>query len=375
MMLSSVPDRPATQSWYKPLALTLGLRIFYSSIAVVFSWVSSPHLELMRSNALTETLPLPNHSMHYLLLDTWNRFDTLWYLHIAQHGYDLPASTVFYPLYSLLIKMAGGHLLAALGVSTVASFFAFWGFQQLLALDFQAETVQRNLLIFALWPASFIYFAGYAESLLLALVLWSLYAARREWWSLASLLAFLACITKAAGILVLVPLIVIALRRRSIKASWILASPWGFAGFLLWLQHRGFDTPAHIYAQYWHTKISYPWSTLWTSFEIFVHSYNAILLLNLFFLLLFCWLIFISRTGLAYMLFGASAIFLFLTKQTSPPLQSMVRYLLIIFPTYIGIGRLFEDRAHRSRFIAFCVILLTANVGFLWLFLGWSLVV
>lgn len=350
------------------------MRVFYSLFAAIFSLLSPAHVELMRSNAFTETLHLPNHSIHYLLLDVWGRFDTLWYLHIAQHGYDLPASTVFYPLYPVLIKVTGGYLVSALCISTLASFFLFWGFQELFRLDFSTESINRSLLIFALWPASFIYFAGYAESLLLAFILWSLYAARRNYWWLAASLAFFACTTKAAGMLVFVPLAVLALRSRAFKSVWILLAPLGLAGFLFWLRRHGFDTPSHIYAQYWRTKISFPWTTLWSSCQVFVHSHGILLGLNLLFLLLFCWLVFATRAEWAYTLFGVAAVLLFLTKQTDPPLQSTIRYLLIIFPVYMGLGRWFESPALRPRFDILCTILLVANLGLLWLFLGWSLV-
>jgi len=35
----------------------------------------------------------------------WERFDTLWYLRIAQHGYDRPMAVIFYPLYPAAIRI------------------------------------------------------------------------------------------------------------------------------------------------------------------------------------------------------------------------------------------------------------------------------
>lgn len=372
-MLPTDPEQRRL-GWRWPLLLTVVLRIVYSVIGAVFSWLSPPYLKLMRSNAFTETLPPLDHSAHSVVLDVWNRFDTLWYLHIAQHGYDRPEATVFFPVYPLLIRLMGRHLISALCVSTLATFFMFWAFQQLLRKNFPTDTVQKILLICAVWPGSFIYFAGYAESLLLAFILSSLHAARNERWWLAALLAFLACGTKAAGILVLVPLLILAWQSGSLKALWLLLAPSGLVSFMVWLRHRGFESLADIYAQYWHTELSFPWATLWHSLRAFYGSHDILLGLNLFCLFFVAWLIFLSRSGVAYVSFGVSALVLFLTKRTDPLLQSTMRYSLIIFPAYIGWERWLENPKLRPRFGISSVVLFIANLGLLWLFLGWSLV-
>ncbi|HEY1799575.1 MAG TPA: hypothetical protein VGG46_01470 [Terriglobales bacterium] len=363
--------------WRAALALTLGLRVFYSGVAAIFAAVIPVNLQLMRSNAFTDTLPLPSHTFRYLFFDAWLRFDTLWYLRIARFGYDRAGSIVFYPLYPILIRLAsvvGNALASALFISTLATFFLFWGLQKLLLLDFSADKVRRALLICAVWPASFIFFAGYTESLLLALILWSLYAARRDWWALAALAAFAACLTKAVGVLVLVPLVVIAWRRRSFKAWPILLAPSGSAAFLLWLRISGRGTPTDAFARYWHITFSWPWATLWTACLGLSHSFNVIVAFNLLFVFLFCWFVLVSRMDSAYKLYALAAILLFLTKHIDPPLQSTARYLLIVFPAYMGVENYFEGTQLKARFGILCMILMVANLGLMWLYLGWSLV-
>src|SRR5919204_3742323 len=95
----------AIPSWRMTFRMTLLLRLAYSILGAVFSLFIPINWHLIRSNALTETVPAPNLSLHYLLLDLWSRFDTLWYLHIARYGYDRADATVFYPLYPLLIRL------------------------------------------------------------------------------------------------------------------------------------------------------------------------------------------------------------------------------------------------------------------------------
>lgn len=205
--------------WKLALLLTAGLRILYSGIAAVFSLVSHPDQALVRSNAFTEHLPSPG-TLYYALLGIWGRFDTLWYVHIAQNGYDRPEAVVFYPLYPGLIRILrpiaegmGGALL----ISTVSSFFLFWGFVRLLRMESPDRSPFRALALFAVWPASFVFFAGYTEALAIALVVWCILFARDERWASAAACGFAAGLTRSMGILLIVPLAVMAWHSRRLS--------------------------------------------------------------------------------------------------------------------------------------------------------------
>jgi hypothetical protein len=75
------------------------------------------------------------------------------------------------------------------------------------------------------------------------------------------------------------------------------------------------------------------------------------------------------------MIYAAAAIGVVLCKQTMPPLQSMMRYVLVVFPAYVGFARLFSGPHFSERFGLVCAALFLLNLELLWLFLGWSLVV
>ena len=121
--LDSCPD------WQIALGITAALRLFYTGFAAALSFILHPAPGLIHSNALTENLPAPG-TWHYAFLGVWERFDTLWYLHIAQHGYDLPMAVIFHPVYPAAIRLASWLLppaVAALMISTAGAFFFFWG--------------------------------------------------------------------------------------------------------------------------------------------------------------------------------------------------------------------------------------------------------
>jgi hypothetical protein len=151
-------------------------------------------------------------------IDVWARWDSDWYLRIAESGYDWPSSTpAFFPLYPLLVgglgRVLGGHyLLAGLAVSLAAAAVAFALLQRLVLTRFGAGDAFRSVVYLALFPTSLFLGAVYAESLFLALAIGTFVLAgeRRPGW--ASVTAGLALLTRPYGVALLPALAVFAWR-------------------------------------------------------------------------------------------------------------------------------------------------------------------
>jgi len=369
------------------LLFTLCLRLFYSAIGAL----AAPYLKLdpglIHSNKFTDDLMPRSAGLGYGLLGVWERFDTLQYLHIAQYGYDQPDSVVFYPLYPLLIRALTAilwqPLAAALLISTVSCFFLFWGFQKLFELDLQRETVQRSLLLYAACPGSFMLFAGYPDSMLIAFTVWSVYAARRERWLQAGALGALAGLTKAAGILVIVPIAVIVWRERRLRRAWpSLVCLLGPLAFALYLKMAGLPSPTEAYTKYWKTTIAPPWDTLWASLKLLGSGRilaaegglapESLLAFNLLMLMLIFASTFVKKLREEHRVYALAALILFLTKKTDPLLQSVNRYLLSVFPAFAAWGLLI-----RNRFVLVTIIfaLSILNLILLLAFFEWALVI
>jgi hypothetical protein len=141
--------------------------------------------------------------------DVWARWDSNWYLRIAESGYSWPSSTpAFFPLYPLLVAGVGrvlGHhfLLAGLVVSLAACAAAFVLLHGLVRERLGPLVARRSVLYLALFPTSFFLGAVYGESLFLALAVGTFVLAERGrlGWSAAT--AGLAVLTRAQGVALL----------------------------------------------------------------------------------------------------------------------------------------------------------------------------
>jgi hypothetical protein len=371
----SIPSKKPGRPWVVALIATCALRLVYSILGALIAPYLKLDPALVRSNDFTERLMAPEDGWSYWLLGVWERFDTLWYIHIAEHGYDRPEAVVFFPLYPLLIKVLSPllytPLIASLFISTISSFFLFRGFQKLLRLDLSDETVWRALILLAVWPSSFTLFAGYPESLLIALMIWSVYFARQGRWGLAGMLGLLAGLTKAVGICVAIPLAVIAWRkrsRRSLPVALCLLSPLIVAATI---KFSGHQLASDAYPKHWKTAVAFPWTTLLSAIHQSFTTFDALLILNLAALGAIFIPAFVNRLRSEYTLFALATLILFLTKKTDPLLQSASRYSMEVFPAFASLASIVKH-PFLTALALFVMALL--NLILLWSFFNWALV-
>ena len=207
------------------------------------------------------------------LVAVFARWDSVWYLAIARNGYpgaDGPR-TAFFPLYPLLVRAGGATpvspLLAGALISTACFGAALVLLHRLTALELGTEAAGATVRALAFFPMAFFFSAVYSESLFLALSIGCVYAARTRRWAWAGALGALAAATRSAGIVLVVPLVLLWLadsRRRRIRDTlWIGLVPLGLAAFSGWLALRGGDGGAPFHAQeVWHRHFAGPFAGL-----------------------------------------------------------------------------------------------------------------
>jgi hypothetical protein len=152
-----------------------------------------------------------------LLVAPAARWDATWYLAIASGGYDEATRTAFFPLYPLLVRVAGApgavagdpraaYLLAGIAVSLAALPAGLYAVHRLTALELAPRQASTATWLVALFPAGFAFSAVYTESLFLALSAGAILAGRQGRWRGAGAWGALAAATRSTGLLLVVPL-------------------------------------------------------------------------------------------------------------------------------------------------------------------------
>jgi len=374
--LASCPD------WQIALALTAALRIFYSAMAAAFLPFLHPDPALIHSNALTENLPAP-HGLYYALLGIWERFDTLWFLHIAEHGYDRPMAVIFYPLYPAAIRLVSAlvpAMAAALLVSTVAALFSFWGLLRLAGARLSNVGRLRMLLLVCVWPTSFVLFAGYADSLTLALAVWAVILGREKRWEAATACGLLAGLARPTGVLVFVPLAVMALRSRQARSLVVALTPFGLLSYWVWLKWSGRPSVVEAYRLYQGMTMVPPWRGLEEALRLIATEHDALLAIKLGLVIL---VVVISlrpqvRTDVRVQIrvedkAFAMVVILQMLMYTGRPLLGAARYTLMVYPAFLVLGA-YAERWNEKQLGVYAGALGVLNLAWMWAFLSWSLV-
>ncbi len=139
----------------------------------------------------------------------WSRWDSGWFLTIAQDGYVEPErTTAFFPLYPLLVKILGtalsGHyIFAGITISLAACAGAFVLLHRLSEPLVGDRGAFRAVVYLAIFPMALFLGAVYSESLYLLLSIGAFYAATRGKFLIAGVVIGLAILTRSAGIALL----------------------------------------------------------------------------------------------------------------------------------------------------------------------------
>src|SRR3954449_11714598 len=179
-----------------------------------------------------------------VLVAPFARWDSVWYLAIANDGYpaDDPRRAAFFPLYPLLVRAANTVVREPIVAGTLVSLACFLValvlLHRLTALELGAPAARMSVWALALFPGAVFFSAVYSEALYLALSIGCLYAARTGRWGLAGAAGALGAATRSAGVLLVVPLAVMWLtradgapHRRVRDAAWIALVPVGLVAF------------------------------------------------------------------------------------------------------------------------------------------------
>ena len=237
----AAPTEPAPPRARNPaLEIFLWTRaaIWAAALFSLFVFVPNRHPRAARWDDPTLTHDLG------AVTDVWARWDSVWFLRIAEHGYSSAsgAASAFYPLYPGSVAVLGralfGHyVLAGILVSLAAALGSCLLLYRLAEERLGADGARRAVLYLALFPFALFLQAVYSESLYLLLTLAAFVLAERKRYLLAGCAAGLALLTRPTGLALLPALALIAWQERDrVRALASLAvAPVLFAAYPLYL--------------------------------------------------------------------------------------------------------------------------------------------
>ena len=334
------------------------------------------------------------------LFEPWAHWDGVWFIRIASGGYGSHTSTqAFFPLYPLLLRVfapAAAHSYVIAGVAiSVACYAGAMALLYRLANDEAGARVALWSVVFiSVFPMALFFQAVYSESLFLLLTLSSFAAARRGRWALAGLAGFLAVLTRSAGLLLLAPLVLIWWEQRRGCAfrlpggpaptpatltcrpslgslGWLALMPAGLVLYMAYLWRQFQDPLLFSHAQRaWGRTLALPTTAVWRGLVLAVQGVYWLLvraaqaglgvpaagggshldllarlpeflaLLLALRLLVACW----RRLPAPYAVYAAAAcLFPLFYPESSQPLSSYPRFLLVNFPLFIALAALLAE--------------------------------
>jgi Mannosyltransferase (PIG-V) len=345
-----------------------------------------------------------------LLVAPTARWDSVWYLTIAEHGYGDQhdhAQAAFYPLYPLLMRglgwIVGSSLVAGILISLACFLVALVLLHKLAALELGARDARGTVLLVAFFPTALFFSAVYSESLFLLVSVGAFLAARNGRWAWAGVLGGLAALTRNSGVLLLVPLALLFLygpradraalvpgpwwRPRhplTPQALWLALAPLGLALYLgwsaialgdalapyhaqaLWLRHfeplgavtGGVRAAALGLRQLVHGSPTprYFDENLGDPFQV---AGDSLMLLGFLVFALVACAGALRRLPFAYGAYAAVALAMTLSYPLdAQPLMSLPRYMVVLFPLHMWLARWSGERGGLERAVGVSAVLL-----------------
>lgn len=321
-------------------------------------------------------------------INAFVRWDATFYESIARDGYEFdPAArwsnVAFFPLYPLLMRAValplGGDpaalVTAGVLISNVALLVGVGYLWALASREFGRNVASASVVALLVFPMTYVFSAVRPDGLFLALAAGSLYHARTERWWLAGSLAAGAALTRANGILILLPLLVEWFADADRRSRWLRPElialalpPLALSLFAVYLAVEFGDPLIWLAAEEkWGRALDLSLDALLHMVPIRIHGFRNSLIDVLFALF------YLGLAALAWRRLRPSlALFATITVVLpflSGSLSSMPRYGAVAFPLFMVLGIAFTHSRRMER--AYILVALPLAGSFMAMFALW----
>ncbi len=336
--------------------------------------------------------PIYGRHLPYLVW-IWGNFDGFHYISLAKYGYTV-FQHAFFPLFPALINFLTTFKIHPVIAGQIISNLSFIGALlisfKLFSLDKKGGSFWLFGLAIILFPTSFYFGAVYNDSLFLFLATTSLYFARKKSWAAAGALGALATLTRLNGLALIFPIIFEYLNQtqnpistwklsdlrkelaKKIKPSVMLKEkiyfialiPFSFLSYLIFTQIN-YERWTKIFSamSVWNQdKIVFPLQVFWRYIKIissfdFANYVYQIALIELFFVLLYIATLIYSYKKIRFSYWLLFAVSILIPSLTGT-FQGMPRYGLHLYPLFLSLFLLLENRPTIVKLIYFVISIL-----------------
>lgn len=353
----SATEAGERNAWYRALAAGLAALVVSRFCVLIASGVRAAQLRIDAAERGE-----PPVSTSGAISGVFTQWDGLWYLRIVRDGYPrfIPpdityfqpeARAAFFPLYPAVVRWAdavlpAGDTAAALTVNAGLSIIAVVLVGLLARRIFDIEVASRAMVLFCIFPGSFVLSYAYSEALLIVLSAACLYLLLGERWVLAGVAAALATATRPNALaLTLACAVAAVIAIRAKRDWWALAapvlSPLGYVGFQAWLaRHTDESMPWwRVQREAWREGWSFGWAALQRVGDFIVGPFSsptsAVTVATLAALAVAGWAMWRQRLPAPVLAYALGIIVLMLVPST---VTARPRFLFTAFPIFVALA-------------------------------------
>ncbi len=315
----------------------------------------------------------PEEGVVALISQVFTSWDGRWYLELVRNGYpeNIPANityeqtearAAFFPMYPGAVRvfdavLPGGDTVAALLLNFILGAVAVVLVGLLARRVFSASVAARSMVLFAVFPGSFVLSFAYSEALFIVFAAACLLLLYDEQWLLAGLAAALATATRPNGVAIVLACFVASAIAIKTKRQWssllsVALAPLGFVGFQWYVDDAAGERGAwfRVQTEAWSEGTSFGATAVENTLSFITSPFDstadALTVLSLAALALMAYASFKRRLPLPWVAFSFVIVALMLIPET---VTARPRFVFTAFPLFIAVAAWWPQSGDDSR--------------------------
>ena len=307
-----------------------------------------------------------------LITRVFTSWDGRWYLELVRLGYperipdnityeQTEARAAFFPMFPGAVRaldsiLPGGDTAAALLLNFVLGGIAVVLVGLLARRVFSASVAARAMVLFAVFPGSFVLSFAYSEALFIVFAASCLLLLLDEQWLLAGLAAALATATRPNGVAIVFACLVASIIAIRNKREWssllaVALAPLGFIGFQLYVDETAGERGAwfRVQREAWSEGTSFGVTAVENTFGFLTSPFDstadALTFLSLGALAVMTFAVWKKRLPLPWVAYSLVIIALMLVPET---VTARPRFVFTAFPLFIAVAAWWPQPAARG---------------------------